>query len=677
MSTRALRRAQKELEERRQLEQLAQENDQDDSEEEPAPTSQTKASLFAMLGGVNDNEDEEDEEEEDNVEPRASDDAEETEKSVPAPRSSKKSKKKKKKGRGKAKETRQVKDSETDKAVSSKLTSDMDEIDRALLSLNLTSQGASSNADTDSLTTAVNVELQQAYEALAIDTQYLHAANEMRKLFGRAAFQHEDEQPARQRGRGQQQGLAGGRNAPGGRNLASIGLRRNIFIQGKEEWPRATLGGLGMELVEKRSDGTVEYRFIHTTSYQRVQKEFEGCVASMDPQRMLHLLHYNPSHISTLLQVSEIAKQQRDSAAAGDYLERALFNFGRAIHSTFSTNLSQGKARLDFRRPENREFWLAGWRYISTLGVRATWRTAFEWSKLLLSLSPEEDPYCIRLMIDQLAIRGRALQQLVDLVDSDHLQRAWKIPPNLAFSVALAHDALKNPEKARSSLQLAMKAYPWVASGLCKELEISPTPKTIWGILPNNDFQQLLQQLYVTKAKSLWDTTAGTSLLVEVAYSFDQPLGPGDNPYWLQHIDERNLARHVILSEDQSLISLLDPRFKELYTSVSDPLPPVDSVLSYQEEVIDRNKLLADLDRLRTYFTSINLTTDLESYRDRPEEGRAIFIRALEEQGTNIEEFRLNTHLVQVLRRQLHELGVEVIFQAADHEQSGSASDNE
>ena len=138
-------------------------------------------------------------------------------------------------------------------------------------------------------------------------------------------------------------------------------------------------------------------------------------------------------------------------------LERALFTFGRSVHSTFSANLASGKARMDFRRPENREFWLAVWRYIATLGVRATWRTSFEWAKMLLAMDPEHDPYCLRLLIDQLALRGREPGALIDLVESDYLQREWKVPPNLAFSVALAHDRVKQPQKARSTLRNAVK----------------------------------------------------------------------------------------------------------------------------------------------------------------------------------------------------------------------------
>lgn len=308
MSSRALRRAQKELEERKQLEQLEQDARDDESdEEEAAPTSQPKPSLFALLGGADENEEEDDDDNGDgddrgddtgnghaHVDSKG-DASDDQVKPAPAAKPSKKSKKKKKKAKGKTKPPQ-----EPEKTVSG-----LDEIDQALLALNLSSNHRGGD-DADQLTSTISEEMQQLYTVLSIDAQNLHAANEMRKLFGRAAVQGNEDEPARQRqrGRGQQQGLAAavaGRNAPGGRNLASLGLRRNIFIQGKEEWPRATTGGLGMEVVEKRSDGSVEYKFVHSRTYQSIQHQFERCVASMDPERMVQLLHFNREcQISTL-----------------------------------------------------------------------------------------------------------------------------------------------------------------------------------------------------------------------------------------------------------------------------------------------------------------------------------------------------------------------------------------
>ncbi|CAN9220257.1 unnamed protein product [Alternaria alternata] len=685
MSSRALRRAQRELEEKQIQEKLAQDDqDEDESEPDVAPKTTAKPSLFAMLGDGGEEDEEEDEEEQEDadqdVKPKVGDsDGQAEAESMPASKPSKKSKKKKKKAKAKGKAT------DADKTAASAKKSDLDEIDEALLALNMAMNGRTETGSDQQDT--ISEEKKQLFSVLSVDTQHLHAANEMKRLFGRAAVQSAEDE-ARPRQRGQQGGIAAaiaGRNAPGNRNLASLGLRRNIFIQGKEEWPRATSGGLGMEIVEKRPDGTVEYRFVHNKTYQDVQRQFQICVASMDSERMIQLLHHNPFHISTLLQVSEIAKQQREAAAASDMLERALFTFGRSVHSTFSANLASGKARMDFRRPENREFWLAVWRYIATLGVRATWRTSFEWAKMLLAMDPEHDPYCLRLLIDQLALRGREPGALIDLVESDYLQREWKVPPNLAFSVALAHDRVKQPQKARSTLRNAVKEYPWLAARLCKELDISPIPKPVWGKEPNGEYQELLCQLYVPKAKDLWNNTEGTTLLVEICYSFEEELGAGEDPYWLAQMPETDLGRHVILSDNQPLMALLDPKVKAKFTSVSDPLPPDDSIESYDASVAGalsgrprdpavREELLAELEQFQIYFQSIGIDRLVQPGLEQ--EGLA---RVLEEANSSMEEFGERTHRFQMLRRRLQEEGVQLVFdgQAAEGAGDGTGSETD
>ncbi|KAF2625544.1 Nulp1-pending protein-like protein [Macroventuria anomochaeta] len=663
MSSRALRRAQKEQEEKELQEKLAKwEQEEEESEEEAAPKPQAKPSLFAMLGDAGGDGDEDDEDEDEDEDEQGEPAPKPVVESTPASNPSKRSKKKKKKKSKNKSKTATPQKHATD--------SGLDEIDQALLALKVTSSGK--KGTDEPLTPAISEETQRLFSALSIDTTHLHAANEMKKLFGRTALQHADDDEPRQR---QQQGIAArvnGRSQPGSR-LTGLSLRRNIFIQGKEEWPRATSGGLGMEIVSKNDDGSVEYRFVHNTSYQETQRQFQVCVASMDPERMIQLLATNPYHISTLLQVSEIAKQQRDNASASDLLERALFAFGRSVHSTFSSALSAGKARLSFSRPENREFFLAIWRYIATLCVRATFRTALEWARLLLSLAPEDDPYCMRLLTDQLALRGRSPESLLSIAESDVLERSWKIPPNLAFSTSLAHLRLKEPVKARSTLKNAVREYPWLAARLCKELDISPIPKPVWGKEPHNDYQELLCRLYVLRAKDLWNTTEGTSLLVEICYSFDEPLADGLDPYWLADIDALDLARHVILSDDQSLISLLDTSVKERYTSVSDPLPPDDNQPSYdmaslagprgQRSAVDRNQLLSDLEDLRRYFQSIDIEALVGG--GLTEEN---LVRALQEGGSSLDEFRRNSERFQVVRARLQDVGVQVVFQGENAE---------
>ena len=124
-----------------------------------------------------------------------------------------------------------------------------------------------------------------------------------------------------------------------------------------------------------------------------------------------------------------------------------MFTFGRSVHSSFTHALSEGRARLDFRRPENREFWLAAWRYTNDLGQRGTWRTSYEWAKLILSLDPEGDPYCISRRLDQLALRGGQSEHYLRLNKTVFFgQDLWKDLPNTIISTSLAQYRLKEPQ---------------------------------------------------------------------------------------------------------------------------------------------------------------------------------------------------------------------------------------
>lgn len=262
---------------------------------------------------------------------------------------------------------------------------------------------------------------------------------------------------------------------------------------------------------------------------------------------------------------------------SGDLLERALFSFGRSVHSSFTTAVAEGKARLDFRRFENREFWLAGWRYVTNLGQRGTWRTAYEWAKLLLSLDPQNDPLRIVLVLDQIALRAGQATHLLKLIESSFFSEMWRSHVNIYISTGLA--AYKNKEQSRSEYQLkrAMSTYPWVFTRLFQELNIERIPKSIWGKPPRSKREQFDCEIYVHGSKDLWNTPELIALLVKAAESAsDFTLPPKDErPITL---DE---ARHVLLDGSPSLIGLLPEKFTHRPTTSADPLTPDDNILSY------------------------------------------------------------------------------------------------
>ena len=297
MSSRALRKIQQQEEERRRAEALKVDAEDDGSEGEEETSSKPAAvNAFDLLNSPGDEIDEE-------ISHNGSED-EEQKADVPqvTPRSQKskaKNTKKKNKGNKVANTTGVAAKLEGDKA--GHASAELDEIDLALQSLS-TKDKSGNTASTGVFIDETNAQL---FRLLAVEAKHLNALNEMKRLFGSVVTENNDDRPAntRRRGRGPQHVDLGGaltaRYSPvsKGQGLKGLALKRNPFILGKEEWPQATSGGLGMELVEKMEDGTVEYRFIHNNVYQGTQREFESCVASMDPQRLINMLVFNREYL--------------------------------------------------------------------------------------------------------------------------------------------------------------------------------------------------------------------------------------------------------------------------------------------------------------------------------------------------------------------------------------------
>lgn len=578
MSSRAIRKLQK----LREQEQFQQAEEQDESsEDEPQRPAKPKFNAFDLLnagdddddndGDNDDNEPEHDGNEQEGDEEEVKAERQPEVEPVTAPTKPKSASKKKKKKAKKAKSPPEPKPEK-------KKGSELDEIDRALK--DLSTGGHPSNAISSDSTKEGRADLfpKTTDELLGVEPKFLNATNEMRRLFGNVVLENFD-QPAetgRRRDRNQTIDLGqalSGRYSPAsrGQSLGGVTLRRNVLMQGKDEWPRAPSGGLGMINADKLPSGDYLYRIVHNSGYEDVQRQFELCVESMDPQRLIHHLQYNPYHISTLLQVSEIAKHQGDHAVSADLLERALFNIGRSAHSSFGTRLKEGQARLDFWETENRELWLVGWRYIANLGMKGTWRTAYEWSKLLLSLN-DSDPYCMKLLIDHLALRGREYAQFVDMCTQTRFSRDWADLPNIQCSLVMAYLRLNKPQECRRQLSHAMSRYPWVFSRLAQELDIQHIPKQIWGKMPPTASHELLTELYITRAKDLWNTPEAVSLIIEVADDLSGEPEAIEPPEITLDI-----ARHVVLSDIPSVTTHLPNRFVSGRMSSSDPLPPYES----------------------------------------------------------------------------------------------------
>jgi hypothetical protein len=283
MSSRQLRKLRKPLDEENLEEEAL--------ESELGPPAISKPSIFARLAVLqnkNSADDEIDEESDnhDQITPRKDSS------SVVTAKKSKKLKKKKLKLKSKAQNA----------GVPGQPEEHLDEIDAALRELNLK---GGEHAIAPQAPRQLDPEYEKVCALLCINSRRLKVANEMRNLFGQTSVEnHEDAgnqipRGARRRQRDAQQRLdlettLRGRHAPG-KGLPELTLRRNLFIQGKDEWPRGTTGGLAMEVVSDRQsvNGTVEFRFSHSYAYAVVQDVFMTLVEMGDPQNLIGYLLEN------------------------------------------------------------------------------------------------------------------------------------------------------------------------------------------------------------------------------------------------------------------------------------------------------------------------------------------------------------------------------------------------
>ncbi|XP_075966019.1 ribosome quality control complex subunit TCF25 [Anarhichas minor] len=372
----------------------------------------------------------------------------------------------------------------------------------------------------------------------------------------------------------------------------------------KDSWPRFSRPGISMTLLQSK-EGVQYFTFEHGRQYQQVQFKFLDAVESMDPNNIVALLQLNPYHIDSLLQLSDVCRIQEDQEMARDLIERALYSFECACHPLFS--LTSGTSRLDYLRTENRAFYLALYKHMMFLEKRGCPRTALEYCKLILSLDPDADPLCMLLLIDFLTLRSREYQYLLQLHQDLEVHRNLCLLPNFAFSTALCHfhlsqqedvdpeESEKERQKADQMLQKALIMFPGVLIPLLDLCTVQPdatvSSHAFFG--PKSQIGQPpalaeLTALYVGRTHSMWREAAVMLWLEESVKEVLRRVDAKDplvddcqNKKQRYKCAPRNIHRHVLLSEIKEATSSLPVEVTSQPVMGFDPLPPLDSVMSY------------------------------------------------------------------------------------------------
>ncbi|CAI4356018.1 BAK_1a_G0011670.mRNA.1.CDS.1 [Saccharomyces cerevisiae] len=312
-----------------------------------------------------------------------------------------------------------------------------------------------------------------------------------------------------------------------------------------------------------------------------------------DHEALINLISSKfPYHVPGLLQVALIFIRQGDRSNTNGLLQRALFVFDRALKANII--FDSLNCQLPYIYFFNRQFYLAIFRYIQSLAQRGVIGTASEWTKVLWSLSPLEDPLGCRYFLDHYFLLNNDYQYIIELSNSP-LMNCYKQWNTLGFSLAVVLSFLRINEmsSARNALLKAFKHHPLQLSELFKEKLLGDHALTKDLSIDGHLAENLELKAYMARFPLLWNRNEEVAFLHDEMSSILQNYHRGNvtidsndgqdhnninnlqSPFFIAGIPI-NLLRFAILSEESSVMAAI-PSFiwsdNEVYEF--DVLPPM------------------------------------------------------------------------------------------------------
>ena len=693
MSSRALRRLERQkLENELSISPEPERNGNDESDFDDSPISKPKANAFALLNDGDNETDDEENSDNDNKEDESTEQTRATPKQPNEPPKNKNNKKKqqqKKATTNKKKQQNKIVD-EYDDDEFDKILEQMKIKDDQTTTLSVTNQKTLINVydfeeELDEITTptpdfdsnfkafTIN-RLKQSLSLLSIKSVgSLDQDNEYKNLFGNLSMNTiEDANSTTSMGMSpemlqQFKRLAKLTRGWGGKDRRGIPgtTRKLIFSKIKDDWLPTTLKPLNME--EIKPDDYVKFldykedtadleelqlklnkevnlgvKYFQFSKINNIKERvantrfYASVVMSPDPESLMQQLQQYPYHVETLLQVAMVLLRQGDNKSTSNALvERALFAFDRSLHKGFHELLyqaSNGLARLPYERFMNRQFYLCLFRYITALGERSTFYTALAYCKLLLSLSPAEDPLGVRYFIDFYALMSEEWKYMVQFAESPLVTTYTRwYTPGIAFSTVLAHLKLNQEEKARGALKKAFEAHPYTAYKLYKQIGLSNDLSLSEGSFKIDTEVEIATETYLVRCTIMWNDQSHRQFLhdeLEKLFS-DWKLQNSNNGVFSSILgsfgfkDNKkesnnapfNLLRFAILSGENKIMAklpqqlwsrndifeydILPPKQDEEQTVLMGLLKKDESIVDHLLDYVDQN-LLGSIIQSRT-----------------------------------------------------------------------------
>ena len=333
------------------------------------------------------------------------------------------------------------------------------------------------------------------------------------------------------------------------------------LIQINPNWPRFHNCGLSLQYIESN------WQYVHSKQYSEIEFQFLNFFVTMDIPSLVRLNQLYPSHINTLLLISE-QHRPSDVDMASDYIQRALAVLQKSINYNLLT--------LDYFKQENRSLFIILVKHIYYLNRKGAWQSSFEIAKFLFKIN-KTDPMYIGSLIDFLAIMSKQYNWLDEFIinNSDIIMCLY---PNMWYTQALGW-FLQDKDACSIMLLKAFHKCPCIGLAL-----MGHGTEEIHGLL----YKQMHSKLWTAEQSiQQWLNKIGNQYLDSLK-TLEPPAPPAS-------IKIKNPLYRFIILMDYDLFKYI-PESKRAFAYVFDPFPPVGkgTYMAYLELQMEQRKQLFD-----------------------------------------------------------------------------------
>lgn len=147
--------------------------------------------------------------------------------------------------------------------------------------------------------------------------------------------------------------------------------------------------------------------------YSKLQPHYIECIETNDANALNQFLHRYPFHIEGLYQMCMVFQMQGNYEQVSVLTERLLYSFQLSFHYQFSVISNNIEIDMDMN-VYNKIFYKALMTHADCLGRKGCVRTALEVVKLVLALSPLNDPNGCLFLIDYYSIRSKEYKYFLE-----------------------------------------------------------------------------------------------------------------------------------------------------------------------------------------------------------------------------------------------------------------------